>query len=210
ITQFHDDLKKGFWNRSIEEKDMWTSLYNKNVGIIGYGHIGKNIAKLLKPFNCHIIGFKKTIKESSDNLFNEVTTDLSYAIDQSQILFITLPSNESTKEIISKELLTKMNGKYIINVGRGDTVNEEGLYEALKGGILAGAALDVWFNYPGKNEEPVLPAYKPFWELPNVIFSPHKSSHVEEAVKAMIDDTFDNIRMYLKTGKPGNIVLLSF
>ena len=101
-----------------------------------------------------------------------------------------------------------MKGKFLINVGRGKTVNEDGLYESLKNGILAGAALDVWFNYPGKSDEPVLPANKPFWELPNVVFSPHKSSSVEEAVKAMTDDTFENVRLYIKTGKPGNIVIL--
>jgi lactate dehydrogenase-like 2-hydroxyacid dehydrogenase len=100
----------------------------------------------------------------------------------------------------------KMTGKYLINIGRGDTVDEEGLYDSLKQGILAGAALDVWFNYPGIKGGQVLPANKPFWELPNVVLSPHKSSHVEEAIKAMIDDTFENIRSYLKTGIPANKV----
>jgi phosphoglycerate dehydrogenase-like enzyme len=102
----------------------------------------------------------------------------------------------------------KMNGKYLINVGRGDTVDEEGLYESLKNGILAGAALDVWFNYPGKKKEPVMPSTKPFWELPNVVFSPHKASHVTEAVNAMIDDTIENVRCYIKNNHPKNMVLI--
>jgi phosphoglycerate dehydrogenase-like enzyme len=101
-----------------------------------------------------------------------------------------------------------MKGKYLINVGRGDTVNEEGLYNALKDGTLAGAALDVWYNYPGKKEEPVFPANLPIYELPNVLLSPHKSSHTIEAINAMIDDTFENVRSYLLTGKPGNVVKL--
>jgi len=208
IIEFHDDLKKGIWNRTIESDDMWTSLYGKRVGIIGFGYIGKNIALLLKPFNCHITVFKKSKTEDSTGPADEISTDLNYVIGNSDVIFITLPSSESTKNIISKELLMKMHGKYLINVGRGDTVNEEGLYESLKQGILAGAALDVWFKYPGKSEGPVMPAEKPFWELPNVVFSPHKSSHVQEAINAMIDDTIENVRTYIKTGQPANIVKL--
>ena len=153
-------------------------------------------------------GFKKNSVDGSSEPANEVSTDLNYVIENSDVLFIALPSSESTKKIISKELLMKMHGKYLINVGRGDTVDEEGLYESLKQGILAGAGLDVWFNYPGKQEGPVLPASKPFWELPNVVFSPHKSSHVQEAINAMIDDTFENVRSYIKTGSPKNLVKL--
>jgi phosphoglycerate dehydrogenase-like enzyme len=206
IIDFHWDLKKGIWNRSIESNDMWISMYNKRVGIIGFGHIGQKIAMLLKPFNCRITGFKQNITNESLFPADELSNDLIKVIDENEVLFIALPSSEATKSIISKELLMKMDGKFLINVGRGDTVNEDGLYESLKQGILAGAALDVWFNYPGKKEGPVMPATKPFWELPNVVFSPHKSSHVQQAINEMIDETFENIRTFIKTGKPKNIV----
>ena len=101
-----------------------------------------------------------------------------------------------------------MKGKYLVNVGRGETVNEEALYNALKDGTLSGAAIDVWYNYPGKKAEPVFPSHTPIYELPNVVLSPHKSSHTVEAINAMIDDTFENIRQYILTGKPGNVVRL--
>jgi len=206
IIEFHNDLKQGIWNRSIESDDMWTSMYNKRVGIIGYGHIGRNIAKLLKPFGCQITGFRTNVDANKDEVADEITSDLKHVINQSEVLFVALPSSESTKKIISKDLLMEMHGKFLINVGRGDTIDEEGLYESLKQGILGGAGLDVWFNYPGKKEGPVMPASKPFWELPNVVFSPHKSSHVQTAINAMIDDTFENIRSYLKTRAPKNPV----
>lgn len=205
VIEFHEDLKQGIWNRTIESDDMWVSMYNKRVGIIGFGHIGQNIAKLLKPFNCHITGFRRDIENKPKDPADEVTNDLNYTIHNSDIIFITLPSSEETKGIITREILMNLKGKYLINVGRGVTVDEDGLYDSLKQGILSGAGLDVWFKYPGKSEDPVMPANKPFWELPNVVFSPHKSSHVKEAVDAMIDDTFENIRSYIKTGKPNNI-----
>jgi len=205
IIEFHEDLKQGIWNRSVESDDMWVSMYNKRVGIIGYGHIGQNIAKLLNPFNCYIIGFRRNSEKNPGDPADEISNDLNYTINSSDVVFITLPSSEETKGIISRDILMNMKGKYLINVGRGVTVDEDGLYDSLKRGILSGAGLDVWFKYPGKSDDPVMPANKPFWELPNVVFSPHKSSHVQEAVDAMIDDTFENIRSYLKTGRPNNI-----
>ena len=71
-----------------------------------------------------------------------------------------------------------------------------------------GAALDVWYNYPGKNPEPIFPAHLPIYDLPNVLLSPHKSSHTIEGVNAMIDDTYENVRSYILNGKPNNAVEL--
>jgi phosphoglycerate dehydrogenase-like enzyme len=202
VTEFHNDLKKGKWNRSIEDDDMWETLQNKNVGIIGLGHIGMNIAKFVKTFGCNVFGFNRSGDNPDKNLVNEASSNLLYIIEKSEVIFICLPLNSETKIIINPQILAKMNRKYIINVGRGETISEEGMYNALKGGILKGAALDVWYYYPGINPEPVFPAKHHFWELPNVLLSPHKSSHTIEAVNAMIDDTYESIRSYIIRGKP--------
>lgn len=200
IVMFHDDLKRGKWSRSIEADDMWVTLQKKAVGIVGLGSIGKHIAKYLEPFGCKVIGFKKNPEKMLPEGVNEISTDLNYVINNSKIIFVCLPLSDDTKDIINKDILMKMKGKYLINVGRGTTVNEEALYNSLKDGILAGAALDVWYKYPGKSNEPVMPANFPFHELTNVLFSPHKSSHTPEAVNAMIDDTIENVRKVILTG----------
>ncbi len=208
MAEFHNDLKRGYWHRSIEDEDMWDSVQGKTIGIIGLGNIGLYIAKYLKSFDCKIIGFRRTKIEKLPENVDEVSDDLNYAINKSDIVFVTLPLSAQTKNLLSAEVLQTMKGKYLINVGRGETIDEEGLYNSLKAGILTGAALDVWYNYPGKKQEPVFPANKPFWELPNVLLSPHKSSHTIEAVNAMIDDTFENVRTYIKSGKPKQTVNL--
>lgn len=208
MAEFHIDLKKGYWHRSIEDEDMWTTIQNKRVGIIGCGHIGTYIAEFLKPFGCSVIGFKRTKPEENSQFVDEISTDLIYTINNSDIIFVTLPLTDDTKNLINADVLNLMKGKYLINVGRGETVNEEALYNSLKSGVLSGAALDAWYNYPGKQDEPVLPAHLPLYELPNVLCSPHKSSHTIEAVNAMIDDTVDNVRAYLLNGKPINIAKL--
>ena len=184
---------------------MWTTIQDKRIGIIGFGHIGGFIAKFLKTFGCSIIGFKRTRPEILPDFVDEISSDLIYTVKNSDIFFVTLPLTDKTKNLINADVLNLMNGKYLINVGRGDTVNEDALYNSLKSGELAGAALDAWYNYPGKQTEPVLPAHIPIYELPNVLCSPHKSSHTIEAINAMIDDTIENVRSYIRSGKPKNI-----
>lgn len=199
ITEFDGKLRKGLWNMSIEEGDMWTSILRKTCGILGLGHIGLSLAKFLKAFDCKVIGFKKHLPEKNPENVDEVTVSLSNAIGKSEIVFICLPLNTETDGMINAEVLNNMKGKYLINIGRGKIVDEEALYNSLKNGVLAGAALDVWYNYPGKTKkEPVFPSRFPFHELPNLVLSPHKASHTTEAIRAMIDDTIENIRNYLK------------
>jgi phosphoglycerate dehydrogenase-like enzyme len=177
INNFHNDLTKGIWNRTKEAEDMWETIIGKNIGILGYGHIGRYIAKYLKAFDSRILGFKRDTDVPKDNYCDELSDNLEYVIEKSDIIFNVLPLNSETKYILNAEIFAKMKGKYIITVGRGETIQEEAMYNALKDNILKGAAIDVWYKYPGKNPELVMPANFSFWELPNVVMSPHKSSH---------------------------------
>lgn len=197
VVEFENDLKKGKWNRTKESDDMWNSITGKNIGILGYGHIGKYVAKYLKAYDCYIIGFRRNVNQSNDDLADEISNNIDEVIAKSDVLFNVLPLNPETKHIINAEKIAKMKGKYIITAGRGETISEDAMYNGLKDGILAGAAIDVWYKYPGKSAEPVMPANFPFWELPNVVMSPHKSAHTAEAVKAMIEDTCSNIRNFI-------------
>ncbi|HRJ84879.1 MAG TPA: 2-hydroxyacid dehydrogenase [Ignavibacteria bacterium] len=197
INTFHNDLSRGIWNRTKESGDMWQSIRNKNIGILGYGHIGKYIAKYLKAFDCFIVGFKRNAESKDNDPADEISDNIDEVIARSDVLFNVLPLNPETRHIINSEKIAGMKGKYIITVGRGETIHEEAMYKGLKDGILAGAAIDVWYRYPGKSEEPVMPANYPFWELPNVVMSPHKSAHTAEAVRAMIEDTCGNIRKFI-------------
>ncbi|RPI18110.1 MAG: hydroxyacid dehydrogenase [Ignavibacteriae bacterium] len=206
VVEYHNELKKGNWFRSFDDSDTWTSIQGKSCGILGYGSIGKNIAKILKGFDCKIIGFKKHITNDNDEYADELSSSINDVISKSDVVFVCLPLNNETKGLISEDILSKMKGKYIVNIARGDIVNEDALYTALKDGTLAGAALDVWYNYPGKKQGPVFPSNKPIYELPNVVISPHKASNTQKAIEDMIDDTIENIRTYLKSGVTPNLI----
>jgi lactate dehydrogenase-like 2-hydroxyacid dehydrogenase len=209
VVEYHNELKKGNWFRSFDFSDTWLSIQGKTCGILGYGSIGKNIAKILKVFGCRIIGFKKNTNVNPEDLkyADELSNNLMDVIEKSEIVFVCLPLNAGTKELLTSGVLSLMEGKYLVNISRGEIINEDALFAALKDGTLAGAALDVWYKYPGKNQnEPVFPSDKPIYELPNVVISPHKASNTSEAIEAMISDTLDNIRTFLLTGKTKNLI----
>jgi phosphoglycerate dehydrogenase-like enzyme len=210
VVEYHNGLKQGNWFRLFDADDTWQSIQGKTCGILGYGSIGKNISKILNAFDCRIIGFKKNVGSSDISEYefaDEITNNLGEVLDKSEIIFVCLPLNNETKGLLTGKGLINLQGKYLINVARGEIIDEDALFTALKVGTLAGAALDVWYNYPGKNrKEPVFPSSKPIYKLPNVVISPHKSSNTTDAINAMIDDTLENIRSYLLTGKTKNTI----
>ena len=206
IIPFHYDLKKGKWHGvwgGKGESDSWDSLFEKNCAIIGTGEIGKWIARYLKLFNCNITGFKKKSFSGKLENFDRLTTDLKEALADNEIIFVTLPLTNDTRGMFTPEILSKMNNKFIINVGRGEVIDEEGLYDSLKNGTLKGAALDVWYSYPDwDNYKAKNPSRFPFSELENVLLSPHVGGSVPDALKVNLSQTVDNIRAYLKSEDP--------
>jgi phosphoglycerate dehydrogenase-like enzyme len=202
IIEYHNDLVKGewhgFWVRAGSE-DNWDSLAGRTCAILGTGAIGVELAKLLHAFSCRVVGWRRRDGMPCPEGFDEVVPDLSTVIEKAEIIFIALPATNLTQGLLSKDMLLSMKGKFLVNVGRGSIVDEEGLYIALRDGILRGAAIDTWYSYPesGKNGAP---SHFPIHELPNVIVSPHVGGCTHQASMRSIDDTVDNIRTYLRTG----------
>ena len=203
IIEYHNDLKNevwhGFWvNRGAE--DNWDSLYGRSCSILGTGAIGRELARLLKAFNCRVYGWRRKKDAEVPEHFDAVLPSLKEVLDIAEIVFITLPATNETEGLISKDLLMSMKGKFLVNVGRGSIVDEEGLYEALKGGVLKGAALDTWYTYPPTGVKGA-PSRFPIHTLPNVVLSPHVGGSTNQATAKSVEDTIRNIRAYLQTGK---------
>ena len=124
---------------------------------------------------------------------------LKTVLDEAEIVFVALPATSLTQGLLSKELLAGMKGKFLVNVGRGSIVDEEGLYLALKEGILLGAGIDAWYTYPQSGRVGA-PSRYPIHQLPNVILSPHVGGSTHQATARAVDQTLANIREYLLTG----------
>ncbi len=205
IINYHDDLKDfrwhGFWAlRGVD--DTWDSIQGRTCAVIGTGEIGKHIAKYLKAFDCRVIGFKKRPVTERIECFDEITQDLTEALGKSELVFVTLPLTKETRGMFSAEVLATMKGKFLVNVGRGNVVDEEGLYQALKKGILKGAAIDAWYNYPEGGKTQASPSRYPIHELPNAVLSPHIAGFTPQSARMNIEQSIENIRSYIQTGKP--------
>lgn len=207
IVEFHNDLKEKKWHRTGIPNapfDLWTSLYQRRVAILGTGDIGRGIARLLQPFRCSIIGYRRGSEVPPG--FDRVTADLREALASAELVFLTLPLTEQTAQLLNNTNIDLLDGKYLVNTGRGELVEEEALYQALASGRMAGAALDVWYSYPTKYETDVHGSRFPFHELGNVVLSPHAGSHAEEGKRGQLTGAVAAVASFLERGEPDTLI----
>ncbi|MHA2008845.1 MAG: NAD(P)-dependent oxidoreductase [Promethearchaeota archaeon] len=165
-----------------------TELRGKKVGIIGLGHIGIEIAKRLQAFEMKILGIKR---RKSIDLQNEMKLeflggpeDLDYVLSESDFIVLIVPLTPATRGLIGEREIGLMKpSAYLINVARAAIIEEKALYFALKDNKIAGAAIDVWWipHWWDPKWKPELnkPSRYPFWELPNVITTPHNIGYAK-------------------------------
>ena len=171
------------WNKRIDQhielqqEKNWSpmggdgELTNKTLLILGYGGIGKEVAKLGKAFGMNVIGIRRNpeVCEFADKV---VTMDsLEEFLPVADFLVLALPNSEETNDVVDKNFLKKINNSaMLINVGRGNAVNEKDLAEALNSDILAAAAVDTTKNEP-------LEKSSDLWSAKNCFISAHDSAH---------------------------------
>ena len=203
---YHDNLlRNGDWNRTKKEEknsEIQYSSYvsNKTIGFIGYGNIGKNIAKLMKGFDPKIMAIvSDKTKEYDEVDFIGDSSDLDYVLENSDYIIVAAALTEETRGMLNKANLIKMKKTaYIINISRGRIIDEEALYYALENRLIAGAGIDTWYNYPKESLDITYPSKKcDFHKLSNIIISPHRAAQIEGEF-TYLDDAIDNIKEYNK------------
>lgn len=177
---------------------MIGSLYGATIVICGTGDIGSKFAQRLRAFcPAKVIGLNRTGRAAGG--FDEVypITQIDAVLPQADILALTLPGTPLTNNLISRQRIAAMKqGAYILNVGRGNSIDQTAVIDALNAGHLAGAALDVF------REEPV-PQDDPAWTTPGLLFTPHCSGKMTMAyTRDTLVDTFcENLTRFCK-GEP--------
>lgn len=205
VIEYHNDLKAGRWHGFWVNKgreDFWHSIFRARCAVLGTGAIGEALAKLLKAFDCHVVGYRRRSGLPIPEHFDEMAGDLTQAVSGARIVFVTLPLTDATRGLIGKAELKAMRGAYLVNVGRGEVVDEEALYAALKDGALAGAGLDVWYRYPQGGSTEGWPSRFPIHELSNVVLSPHVAGSTFEAVDRNAELTVENVVRYIDGHEP--------
>jgi phosphoglycerate dehydrogenase-like enzyme len=180
-----------------QDRRVWDSrpsplLYKKNVGILGLGVIGQEIARKCKAFGMTVYGIDllKIEIDSVDYAYGpqaliEVLREVDYFIN-------VVPSTaENQNMIAAREFAAMKPTAFFVNVGRGETVDEGALIQALKAEKIAGAALDVFHQEP-------LPEDHPLWGLPNVIITPHVAGKSDIYSDQVLPIFEENLKRYLQ------------
>ena len=166
-----------------------TELYNKILGIIGLGMIGSELAKRATAFGMNVIAYDPFVESS------EVATmkpDLKGVLNNSDYVSLHLPLTDETTGLINAEMLKEFkDGAYLINTGRGKTIIEEDVVEALKSGKLAGFGNDVWYSDPPENT--------PLIDAPNMLMLPHLGASTKENLLRIGDIIESIIRDFVST-----------
>ncbi|MFX0005109.1 MAG: NAD(P)-dependent oxidoreductase [Promethearchaeota archaeon] len=204
-------LREGNWDYT---KYPAITLFGKTILFLGYGNIAQILKEMCTPFQMNYITVKRT-KQCDDPSIKIFTPEEKLAaIGQTDIIINTLPLTERTINFIDKVEFEAMNSNVIIvNVGRGMTINEQELYNALKEKKIRGAALDVWYNYPdirgGEKQEPFpcYPSKFPFHKLKNVIMTAHRAWQ-SDALMIDLKPFLENVNRFIRGEKPENLVNL--
>ena len=184
LLPIDNTMREGNWQpRYLDEATRSVSAYRSTALILGYGAIGREVAKRCQAFGMRVMATRFTVTEpETDELGTEVyPADALYdLLPQTDALFIALPLTPETGGLIGEEELALLHEQaVVVNVGRGPVIDQEALYEALKEKRIYGAGIDVWYHYPSSPEERfnTPPADYPFHELDNIVMSPHRASN---------------------------------
>ena len=171
-------------------------LEGKKLGVVGAGAIGRRVIRIARAFGCQVYAYSRTKKEIEGVTF----VSLDELLETCDIVSLHVPLNDSTRGLIGEEQLKKMkNSAVLINTARGPVVDSQALAKALKEGVIAGAAVDVF------EMEPPVPADHVLFGTPNLIVTPHVAFASQQAFEKRAVIVCGNIKKWLD-GEPQNLV----
>jgi len=186
VTKADRTMRAGQWAKKELKR---TELYKKTLGIVGLGRIGTELAKRATAFGMNVIAFDPFVESSE---VATMKTELKDVLNNSDYVSLHLPLNHETKGMINAEMLNEFkDGAYLINTGRGKTIVEEDVVEALRSGKLAGFGNDVWYSDP--------PETTPLIDAPNVTMFPHLGASTKENLLRIGDIIESIIRDFVTT-----------
>jgi len=205
IVDFHNMIKTGKWSMkgTLTGKEVMI-LQGQTLGILGFGGIGSAVARIGKEFGMKICAFsRKPIREKGIRYFQGESGLLS-VLAESDAVIISLPLTRDTNRIINSDKLAAMKKDAIlVNVARGELVDEAALYKCLKENPDFRFATDVWWYREGKES---LKTIYPFFELPNFVGTPHVSGPSGLATGKPVKIAVENVIRFLRGLKPRNVV----
>ncbi len=178
-------------------------LQSKTAGIVGLGSIGNEIARLCKSFRMRVIGIRRNVPDTKRTRYVDAVLpvrQLHQMLAESDFVIMALPYTPETDKLMGEKELSKMKPTaFLVNIGRGRTVDEAALIWALENNQIAGAGMDTFATEP-------LPPDSKLWKLPNVIISPHVAGGGEDTGARGTEQFCENLKRYLDKKRLINVV----
>ncbi|MYN19639.1 glycerate dehydrogenase [Rugamonas sp. FT107W] len=203
LVAYRADIEAGLWQKS-ERFCLFghpiSDLAGSRLGLLGYGALGKSVARIAKAFGMEVIVHTRSpLPDAAGDGVREAGFD--EVLETSDILSLHLPLNDKTRNMISaKELIRMKRSALLINTARGGLVDETALADALRSGVIAGAGFDVLAQEPPPADNVLLNL-----RLPNFILTPHSAWASSQAMQVLADQLIDNIEAWV-AGAPRNVL----
>lgn len=195
-TESIDLVRSGNWQGWTPSQLIGFEVHNATIGIIGMGSIGRKIADLLAAFGANIVYHNRRPVDGTTARHCTTTQELYGLAD---IVILACPATPETERMINRDAIRQMKqGAYVVNIARGTLIDDDALIEALQGGRLSGAALDVFDGEPNFDRR--------YLTLPTVFMTPHIGSSTIQARISMAEKLRDGLLTLFAGGTPDNLV----
>jgi D-3-phosphoglycerate dehydrogenase len=195
ICQSNQAVRRGQWPRY-----SGVGLGGKTVGLVGFGSIGREVARRLAVFQCRILIADPYVSPDAVSACGAGLVSLDELLPASDIVCLHAASTPETAGMVNDSFLRKMKpGAFLVNTARGELIDEAALRQSLESGRLRGAALDCFHKEPPDTDHPLL-------QLPQVIVTPHTGAHTDEAVNAMGRMALDACLAVLRGERPTHVL----
>lgn len=202
LRHYHDLLAEG---QFVQWRSVTKQVTGSTLGIIGFGSIGKETARLMRPFSMKVLALNTTGKTDQQVDFCGTLKELDYVLANSDFIVLSLPLSRRTEGLIGKHELEIMKPDCIlVNVARGAIVEQKALYEHLKSHPEFSACIDAWWVEPFRQGE--FRVDYPFFKLPNLLGSPHNSALVDGIMLQGVARAAENAARYLVNGNVKGLV----
>lgn len=204
-------LRRGEWESQWAAGSPpapWPELSGKTLGTLGYGRIGRAVARRARAFDMAVWAIRRDATQPTAEALDFLggPDALDEVLRRADYLAVTLPLTQPTRGLLRERELGLMKPTAVlVNVARAEIVDEEALYRALAQRAIAGAALDVWYRYPAAGG-PTSPGHLAFHDLPNVLMTPHVAGWTEGMLEARARLIAENIRRAAQGEPPLNLI----
>ena len=188
-------LRQDRWTGSYVCGPRHGELFGQTLGIVGYGRIGREVARRARAFGMRVIACSRTAKVNDEFAERIDAMDrFDRLLGEADFIVVAAPLTNATQGLVDEAAFAKMKpSAVIVNVARGAIIDEAALYGALKIKRIAGAVIDTWYHYPKQGEDHRKPASLPFRELDNIIMTPHASGWTNNLTARRCQSIADNL-----------------